>query len=324
MVNCQICNKSHSSSKTLTRHLRTKHNIGGYTICCVRTKAVLTQEQHLKRKWVKCQLCEKEFLKDREKRFCSTTCAVAVVNVKGRIASEETKKKISDRLKGTTVEKVLHTSCEGCNKSFYATPNAKFCTRECYRLSKLVQPENRKPTGGYRARAGKGHHGYYNGIWCDSTYEMAYVWYCQNNDKNIIRNTSSFPYINSEGKKKKYIPDFIVDGTYIEVKGWMRPDDPYKIEQFPYKIELLIGKPIEEIVKKAKINFQTNNLSTLYSEKKTELKICDYCSLNFPKKGPKRFCNNTCSALHRTHGPLENPDVHNMVAPVGISPTSTD
>lgn len=45
-----------------------------------------------------------------------------------------------------------------------------------------------KSMGGYRKGSGVGKSGWYNGIYCDSSWELAYVIYHIDNNLPIIRN----------------------------------------------------------------------------------------------------------------------------------------
>lgn len=94
-------------------------------------------------------------------------------------------------------------------------------------------------SGGIRHGAGRGKKGRYKGIWCDSSWELAYLIYCLDHGIKIERCTESFDY-EYEGQKHKYFPDFIVEGTYIEIKGFNTDKVQAKIKYFPqdkaYKI----------------------------------------------------------------------------------------
>lgn len=86
--------------------------------------------------------------------------------------------------------------------------------------------------GGYRKGSGRGKKGWYKGYWCDSSWELAYVVY--NIDHNIPfrRNHDYFLY-EYDGKTHKYYPDFIEEGKYIEIKGFLRSNDPAKFKSVP-------------------------------------------------------------------------------------------
>lgn len=87
-------------------------------------------------------------------------------------------------------------------------------------------------SGGLRHGAGRGKKGRYNGIWCDSSWELAFVIY--NLEHNIIikRNKDYFEYTYNN-ETHKYFPDFIINDEYIEIKGFDTDKVNAKIEQFP-------------------------------------------------------------------------------------------
>ena len=83
-------------------------------------------------------------------------------------------------------------------------------------LSKLAK---KRKLGGYIRGSGRGKKGWYKGIFCDSSWELAYVIYCFDHNIKIERNFQKrkYQYKNIE---KNYIPDFLVEGELIEIKGW--------------------------------------------------------------------------------------------------------
>lgn len=89
-----------------------------------------------------------------------------------------------------------------------------------------------KKCGGVRPGAGRGISGRYKGIWCDSTWELAFVIY--NIDKGIIikrvKEGRKYEY---KGKYYLYYPDFIVEDKIYEIKGYMTEKDYSKREQNP-------------------------------------------------------------------------------------------
>lgn len=63
----------------------------------------------------------------------------------------------------------------------------------------------------------------FDGEWFDSSWELAYWIWCKDNGKNIKHNPCCFEYevvgVDGEIKKRKYWPDFEVDGKLVEIKG---------------------------------------------------------------------------------------------------------
>lgn len=204
-------------------------------------------------------------------RFCSGKCAHS------RIRTPEIKQKISLKLKKPAP--YLKT-CNNCgvvlskhNKSGYCK---KCFSKSEYYSNSLKQAFKNKNMGGYRKGSGRGKCGWYKGYWCDSSWELAYVIY--NLEHNIVfeRNTRKFEY-EYEGKKLKYLPDFIKDGKYIEIKGYSNKQWEAKVAQFPKDETLIVlmyneMKPyLDYVIKK-----YGNDYIKLYENKKLEQNIIDY------------------------------------------------
>ena len=64
----------------------------------------------------------------------------------------------------------------------------------------------------------------YKNIWCDSSWELAFVIYHLDNNFTIERNKLGLDY-NYNNKDRKYFPDFIVDNIYYEIKGRRKYED---------------------------------------------------------------------------------------------------
>lgn len=85
-----------------------------------------------------------------------------------------------------------------------------------HRLSEIAKERG---IGGYIPGSGRGKQGWYKGFFCDSSWELAYVIYCLDHGLSIERNKERRKY-KWEGKEHFYIPDFIVNGELIEIKGF--------------------------------------------------------------------------------------------------------
>lgn len=276
---------------------------------------------------------------DKEKVYCSRSCS-ASVNNKQRIRSIVSRNKTATKLK-EYYNSLTTRKCSCCNNAFMGTRSEskcvsckadkikpmrereeiacscstcgnifktkykikKYCSAKCKNNFKNKDKEYAGQRGGYRPRSGRGHHGHYGDLWCDSTYEMAYVWWCQHHGLNITRNSTKFPYTDETGKMRHYLPDFIVEGQYIEIKGWVRPNDLIKFEYFPHELKIITGAEIEEIVRQAKKYFNTSYLETLFSVKPLVIKKCLFCSkemeIPFIRRKSKKYCNNSCASRHR-------------------------
>lgn len=84
----------------------------------------------------------------------------------------------------------------------------------------------------YNKRRGNGKKGWYKGIFCDSTWELAYVVYHTEHDMFIKRCDIKFSY-EWEGVTRTYFPDFITNEGIIEIKGKFDKKSIYKRKCFP-------------------------------------------------------------------------------------------
>lgn len=88
--------------------------------------------------------------------------------------------------------------------------------------------KNNDKCGGYRKNSGIGKKGKYKNIYCDSSWELAFVAYHIDNNMFIERCTERRTYVYNN-KEHIYIPDFVTDEGIIEIKG-------YKSEQWLAKL----------------------------------------------------------------------------------------
>lgn len=114
-----------------------------------------------------------------------------------------------------------------------------------------IKEKAKMNNGGYRKGSGVGKCGWYKGFWCDSSYELAYVIYCLENSVPIKRNFEKFPYL-YQGKTYQFIPDFISNNTYIEIKGYLDKQNLQKISQFKHKLKVITHPEIDPILKYVK------------------------------------------------------------------------
>jgi hypothetical protein len=159
-------------------------------------------------------------------KYCSRSCA------NSRVFSDEAKLKKSLANKGnvswnkgsvyTTVEWVI-SKCQYCGNDIkHRKTQAKQYHAECWK----------KASGGYRKGAGIGKSGWYNGIWCDSSYELAWVIYQFEHNIPFERNKERFSY-EWKGTTKEYIPDFIRYSEIIEIKGYVNGQVKAKLQSVP-------------------------------------------------------------------------------------------
>jgi hypothetical protein len=152
---------------------------------------------------------------------------------KGKQLTDEYKKKISDSLIGKS---------KGVSSTFEKEIERRKKISNTMRLNQL--------SGGLRKGSGKGKKGWYKGYWCDSSWELAWVIYNIENNISFVRNIEGFEYIYNN-KKRKYYPDFIIDGVFFEIKGRRCFNDldeqsKVKINQFSKPLNVLYKKDMEK------------------------------------------------------------------------------
>ena len=96
----------------------------------------------------------------------------------------------------------------------------------------ISEAAKKRGLGGYVKGSGRGNKGWYSGYFCDSSWELAYLVYHLDNNIEIKRNTEKRSYV-WEGANRNYLPDFIVGGCLIEIKGFRTEQWEAKIEHNP-------------------------------------------------------------------------------------------
>lgn len=205
-------------------------------------------KKNIKCKCVKCGndyevfVTQQMYDKNKYSHYCSNSCR------NSHIVFEETKKNISygikksikfqiaierqrQKAKENNTKKYKAYYCKVCGKPFTYqtiknTVGLTYCSQECriqwYKTN----------LGGYREGSGRGKQGWYKGIHCDSSWELAFVVYHKDNNLYIDRCKEKRSYI-WEGKKHIYYPDFITDDGIIEIKGYSTSQWKSKEKQNP-------------------------------------------------------------------------------------------
>lgn len=110
--------------------------------------------------------------------------------------------------------------------------NASTKEKENERKQKISKTMKEHKCGGYRKGSGRGHEGWYNNIFCDSSWELAFLVYYIEHNLYIERCKEKREYIWKE-EKHTYIPDFITDKGIIEIKGYQTKQSEEKRKQNP-------------------------------------------------------------------------------------------
>lgn len=167
--------------------------------------------------------------------------------------------------------------------------------KEKQRREKISNTMKLNPkSGGYRKGSGRGKKGTYKGYWCDSSYELAWVIYHIDNNIKFERNTEKFIYT-YKGEKKYYIPDFILNGVYYEIKGYEDDKVSCKLNCFPYEINILYKENMKNIFNYVENKYGRNFISQ-YEEKL--YKNCSKCNGYIHRRNKKGICS-LCISLYK-------------------------
>jgi hypothetical protein len=216
--------------------------------------------------------------KPEQLRFKLSTTPALVPNIKPVVRNTKT---VVRQAKPRYIKTYL-LSCKNCTTEFEAKKSTKlYCSLACsYKSPKL---------GGARKGSGHSKSGYYQGIYCGSTWEIAWVIYCIDHQISFARNTERFSY-HFNGTHHEYIPDFILkDGTYLEIKGYSTDQWIAKQAAFPKALIVIGKKEISTYIKYVKKKYSVANLVLLYqSSKHKQVANCVIC---------KRVCSGSvCSS----------------------------
>lgn len=238
------------------------------------------------------------------KQFCSRSCA----NSRGP-RSQEFKDTVSAKLsgkvrsdkpnktKGRKIAARVDRNCPECNTMFNIISLSKqiYCSKEC-----------RTPhIGGYRQGSGRSKSGYYKGIYCGSTYELAWVIYRLDHNLPVKRFDGYILY----GDNRKYYPDFIDDSCIIEIKGWTTVATNAIVEHkilastlAGYKVLVLKKEDLKKEFSWIKVKYNTDKIYTLYDKYRPTFNyICNHCNVEFGRdhqiKTENKFCSRVCAGL---------------------------
>lgn len=234
-----------------------------------------------------CKACGKKYFiawtKSGYSDFCSSKCSRSFST---KIKREEINEKVSLKFKEKHLpvyEQKYYDNpkyCLNCKKIIpYIRRKCKTCGKKCEteilsKKAKNLLKEGKLNTGGYFKNSSRGRCGYYQGIWCDSTYELAFLIYNLEHNVSIKRCEEYFTYT-SNGKQHKYFPDFIIGDEIIEIKNYWRKEVDLKINAVKEKgktIKVLYQTDLEPMMQYIDKKFNVhhkgkrNNYHTLYDK----------------------------------------------------------
>lgn len=284
------CRYNPNFDNNIQRKLASKRknmNIQIYEIPCAICGNIFTLE-----------LSEKNYTLGKYKKTCCKKCAVALSVKHTNTVAKNTKiinstrgRKMSDSEyikrygnKQNCVETIIENNkkyhkrkdpkseirhCLECNSVIDFSIRSiatKFCCDECKHIHWRRELSNKLKgkTGGYRVLSGNKKHksGYYDNIYFDSSWELAYYVYCKEHNIDIKRCDIVRTYI-YDGKELKYHPDFIVNNEIVEIKGFITNKTQCKINCNP-DVKVLFEKDIQHCLNYCKTKYGNNFWETLY------------------------------------------------------------
>lgn len=322
---CEFCGKEHDGSYGSGRFC-CKSCKDNY---CGRTAGQTLKDRNNKPKIYLSKICEKcgkpFYLEDnyynRKRRFCCRSCANSHKHTPETIAKiQQSQQKsvlnrglklranLEDGKKSQRLQEPRLLTCEICGKQYeYYWHNIRHTCydpqcRSKYISLKIKQNNN---VGGYRKHSGTGKCGWYKNIFCQSSYELAWVIYNIDHDIEFYRCKKIFYYI-KDNKQYKYYPDFeLSDGTIIELKGYYQPTVSLKekaVVDQGYKYKILYKQDLQYCFDyiKQKYNVGKNNIITLYDDGKSYIeKTCVICGKLFKTTNDKQqTCCRSCNGKY--------------------------
>lgn len=191
----------------------------------IKSERVKSLENHI----FVCEMCHHPFIYNgTSTRFCSRSCSA-------KYSSEHVdSSNISSARKQELQRHIQHYNdhpkhCIICDNPIpFNRRSRQTCSIECQKQNQLrlgkIWSQKTKGTGkngGFRERSSNGKRGWYKGYYCASTYELAFLIYCLDHGKKIVRNTKAYEY-EFNGEKHKYYPDWLVDDKFlVETKNFV-------------------------------------------------------------------------------------------------------
>jgi len=276
MYKCKICGKIFKKQQLYASHMWSIH--GGEQEKKEASKKISKKSLLQRIKVIKyCEKCGKPFevertvnkngiqnIRKKEKRFCSRSCA------NSHIQTEKQNKIRSEKLKRLNSVSFKKIKCKICGKEIKLNKYGycKNCLTKSDEYKQIMSKALKGKTGGYNEGTTTQYkQGRYKGIWCNSSWELAFILYCEDNNINFERNIKRFPYV-FNNEKHNYIPDFLInDRLYIEIKGrvYNVEKDRAKYEYFPKHLKIYHRKEFMNTILKEIQNNYGKDFIKLYN-----------------------------------------------------------
>lgn len=234
---CKHCNREFQSGQKLGGHV-TRCSDNPRYIQYSKVKADTLRANALYEEYVfSCRKCGKSYSLKLSKRayeggnykkHCSSNCA------NSRIHSNQTKAKISKSKERPKVSNY----CVICG--IEARYQRKTCSAQCLSAyQKKIKKGRNQPigckTGGFRQKGGRAKVYEYTNWTGQIMYlnreQIIVATLLDQHKLNWERNKIGFDYIDLEGNNRKFYPDFKVNQTYLQYKGWVTEQMQHKMNE---------------------------------------------------------------------------------------------
>jgi hypothetical protein len=312
---CKLCSRKFTNSQSLNSHVRhCRLAQEGKTWFDTSTPSTIEKFQKLSEirshARPKCLVCGKE-CKELGAKFCSSGCShVGKKYHHGQPRSESTKQKIRESTLKTLGDRTLsYKNCVICGNIF--KPRMKIstcCSRKCGGISAGIANKGKKRPGqggGYREGSERAKSGWYKGFYCGSTYELIFLIYHLERGIGIRRSSASLPY-EFEGRVCHYHPDFEVERTIYEIKGYSNAKAEAKKVTFP-EIVIIGTNKIKEMQNNCSLAGKNiTELVKMYDRSNVAFTQCAACGRDFCKlkKTSKYCCRQCCEDVQFKKKPL--------------------
>lgn len=273
MFTCKFCNKEFQKKQALAGHETSCRLNPNFKTTMQKSAKARTKRQLRNIICPKCGTTHIEYVTDykfsigKYKHYCSRTCA------NSHNISNEQKNKVRNSLRKIYPGKTY--ICKICDKQYHWKDyhSKNFCSQSCYKTYrqnlKIFNPQlcekmsriaKEKHYGGVNEfNYQKFKHGWYHGIFCGSSWQLAFVIYMLDigNDVKRCQKVLEYEYM---GSKFKYYPDFEINGIIYEIKGYEDAKSKVKHELFP-EIEYYNKEKMKPILKYVKEKYGKNFIS---------------------------------------------------------------
>lgn len=236
-------------------------------------------------------------------KFCSNSCSakhnngLRIRTLDSRLKTSMSLKKAYENNKHTKrvpkLCKIKPITCCVCSslKMVKISDNRLTCSKVC--RNELI----RRKTLGLK-NLNRPNSGYFDNIWFDSSWEVAFYIWSKDNIPSLVRNTRAFKFENMT-----YVPDFFDGKRYYEVKG-----EPYynnldlklqKMAELGMVVIVIDQHDIKPIIKYVKTKYSVKNIRDIYLEKDNS-KTCEHCKSTFKcDRVSQIYCSRSCAVRDR-------------------------